>query len=52
MLMKFMFTNSISFVCRFYPSKVKKIVESVVKKTLEDQEYDHHNAKIWAETIV
>ena len=27
---------------RFFPSKVRDIVENVVKKVLEDQEYDHH----------
>ena len=41
-----------SFTYRFYPSKVKTIIERVVMKTLEDQEYDHHQAKIWAESIV
>ena len=45
-------TNLFYLLFRFYPSKVKKIIEQVVTKTLEDQEYDHQHAKIWAETIV
>ena len=37
---------------RFYPSKVRTIIEKVIKKNLEDQEYDHQMAKQWAEQIV
>ena len=40
------------FVRRFYPSKVKKIIEQVVTKILEDQTYDSSNSRVWAETIV
>ena len=31
---------------------MRDIVESVVKQVLEEQEYDHTQAKIWSETIV
>ena len=31
---------------------MRTIIERVVKKTLEDAEYDHMQAKVWAEAIV
>ena len=37
---------------RFYPSRVKDIVQSVIDGMLKDKEYDHANAKHWAEQIV
>ena len=37
---------------RFYPSKVKEIVENIVKHKLEGREYDHLQAKSQAEEIV
>ena len=36
---------------RFYPSKVKKIVMDIIKGRLEGQNYDHAQAKGWAEKI-
>ena len=40
------------FDFRFYPSKVKALIEEVVVKYLQDREYDHLQAKTWAEDIV
>ena len=36
---------------RFYPSKVKEQIESVVQQHIKDQPYDHATAKQLAETI-
>ena len=36
---------------RFYPSKVKECIEQVVKQHLTDKEYDHAQARSWAEKI-
>ena len=37
---------------RFYPSKVKTIVEDIVYKHLKDMEYDHAGVKTLSEKIV
>ena len=37
---------------RFYPSKVKTIIEQIVTTHLEGKEYDHAQAKTQAERIV
>ena len=37
---------------RFYPSKVKAIVQSVIEGMLSEKEYEHAHAKHWAEQIV
>ena len=37
---------------RFYPSHVKKIIEDVVSTMMADKEYEHAQAKKWAEDIV
>ena len=37
---------------RFYPSKVKQVVEEVVKRNLADKEYHHQEAEKQAEQIV
>ena len=42
--------DQISF--RFYPSKVRNIIEEVVKKHLEGKEYDQGQAKTQVENIV
>jgi len=36
---------------RFYPSKVKSLIEEVVLRNLKDKEYDHSTAKSLAESI-
>ena len=41
-----------NFVRRFYPSKVKNIVQSVIEGMLSEKDYDHGAAKHWAEQIV
>ena len=37
---------------RFYPAKVRAIIEQVIKGKLEGQEFDHQKHKQWAEAIV
>ena len=37
---------------RFYPAKVRAIIEQVIKTKLENQEFDHAKHKQWAEAIV
>ena len=37
---------------RFYPAKVKAIIEQVIKSKLENQEFDITKHKLWAENIV
>eukprot|EP00347_Sterkiella_histriomuscorum_P005168 403357635 len=36
---------------RFYPSKVRSLIEEVVLRNLKDKEYDHATAKSMAESI-
>ena len=36
---------------RFYPSKVQELIKEVVHKHLDGKEYDHNQAKNWAEEI-
>lgn len=36
---------------RFYPSKVRSLIEEVVLRNLKDREYDHATAKSMAESI-
>ena len=38
--------------CRFYPAKVKLIIEDVITRNVADKEYDQQQAKTWVETIV
>ena len=38
--------------CRFYPAKVKLIIEDVISRNVADKEYDQQMAKTWVETIV
>ena len=38
--------------CRFYPSKVKQLIEAVVSKYMAEKDYDHNQAKTWAEDVV
>ena len=45
-------TSYSHFVFRFYPSKVKHIVQNVIEGMLSEKEYDHAHAKHWAEQIV
>ena len=37
---------------RFYPAKVRQIIEQVIKGRLDGQEFDHQKHKQWAEGIV
>ena len=37
---------------RFYPNKVKVIIEDVINRNVADKEYDQVQAKTWVETIV
>ena len=37
---------------RFYPAKVRSIIEQVIKAKLEGKEFDHQKHKQWAEAIV
>lgn len=37
---------------RFYPSKVRALIEEVLTKHLTDKEYDHKMAQTQVETIV
>jgi len=37
---------------RFYPNKVKVIIEDVITKNVADKEYDQAQAKAWVENIV
>ena len=37
---------------RFYPNKVKVIIEDVITRNVQDQEYDQAQAKTWVENIV
>ena len=39
------------FPYRFYPSKVKQIIEDVITRNVKDKEYDHATAKTLAESI-
>ena len=36
---------------RFYPSKVKGVIEEIILRNVKDKEYDHANAKSMAESI-
>ena len=36
---------------RFYPSKVRAIIEEIVLRNVKDKEYDHANSKPLAESI-
>ena len=36
---------------RFYPSKVRDCIDAIVTHHLKDKEYDHPQAKNWAEKI-
>ena len=36
---------------RFYPSKVRDCIDAIVTHNLKDKEYDHPQAKGWAEKI-
>ena len=36
---------------RFYPSKVRDCVDQIVTHHLKDKEYEHAQAKLWAEKI-
>ncbi|CDW80687.1 UNKNOWN [Stylonychia lemnae] len=36
---------------RFYPSKVRSLIEEVILRNLKDKEYDHATAKTMAESI-
>ena len=44
-------SKTLIFACRFYPSKVKGLIEEVVMRNLKDKEYDHATAKTMAESI-
>ena len=37
---------------RFYPAKVRQIIEQCIKTKLDGVEFDHQKHKNWAETIV
>ena len=37
---------------RFYPSKVKSVIEDIVVGMLKDKSYDHHAAQTWTSEIV
>ena len=37
---------------RFYPAKVRSIIEQCIKSKLEGMDFDHSKHKQWAEAIV
>ena len=37
---------------RFYPSKVKSVIEDIVVGMLKDKSYEHHAAQTWTSEIV